>query len=450
MRGASPAPGPKFEADDKTSARKQGKSRSFEPSAALVDTALPRPPAPASVVFRRRGFAAYWTARMLLSFAVQVISVAVGWQVYDITRDPLDLGIVGLVQFLPSLLLVLVTGSVADHFSRRAILAICIVAEIGCAAALLALTVGGNRDVMPIFAVLLGLGIARAFVGPAVQSLLPNVVTLEELPTAVAWNSSAWQVATILGPVAGGLLYGISASVAYGTAAFLLLLALGLVALIVTVRPQEPGERASWSTVVAGFAYVWRNKILLGAISLDLFAVLLGGAVALMPAYARDILDVGPWGLGLLRAAPGIGAIAVAAYLGMRPIRDHAGIVMFIGVGFFGFFTVVFGLSTLPWLSIAALLLMGAADMLSVYVREILIQLATPDEVRGRVNAVNMVFVGASNELGEFRAGVSAALIGIVPAVVFGGLGTMAVTALWARLFPALRRARRLDGPPPT
>jgi MFS family permease len=384
----------------------------------------------------------------MMGFAVQIISVAVGWQVYDITRDPLDLGFVGLVQFLPSLVLVLVTGSVADHFERRAIMAICLAGEIACAAALLLVTHSGMREVWPIFAILLCLGIARAFIGPAVQSLLPNVVTAEELPTAIAWNSTAWHIATIGGPVIGGLLYGLSANVAYGTATGILVAALVLTTLIATLRPQEPGERASWSTVVAGFEYVWNNRILLGAISLDLFAVLLGGAVALMPAFARDILDVGPWGLGLLRAGPGIGAIVMAAYLAMRPIRDHAGTIMFVSVGAFGLFTVLFGLSSVPWLSIALLMLMGAADMVSVYVRETLIQLATPDEVRGRVNAVNMVFVGASNELGEFRAGVAAAWIGVVPAVVTGGLGTVAITLLWARLFPSLRRARHLDGPP--
>ena len=404
-------------------------------------------PPPARALLRRPGYVAYWSARFLATFAVQIVSVSVGWQVYDITRDPLDLGLVGLVQFLPSLLLVLVTGSVADRFDRRTILILCLLAELACVAALLGFAWGGPREVWPIFGLLLGLGIARAFVGPAVQSLLPNVVTLQELPTAIAWNSSAWQVATIIGPVVGGLLYGLSATAAYGTSCVLLLGALILAKLIVTVRPQEPGEPASWSTVAAGFAYVWGHRTLLGAISLDLFAVLLGGAVALMPAYARDILEVGPWGLGLLRAGPGIGAILVAVYLGVRPIRDQAGLIMFASVAAFGLFTIIFGLSTVPWLSVLMLVLMGASDMVSVYVRETLIHLATPDDVRGRVNAVNMVFVGASNELGEFRAGVSAAVIGVVPAVVAGGLGTVLVTLLWARLFPTLRKARHLSGP---
>jgi hypothetical protein len=244
----------------------------------------------------------------------------------------------------------------------------------------------------------------------------------------------------------GGLLYGISAEAAYGVSLVLL-----LVATVVILRvPPQPrkfsSQPTSWATIVAGFDYIWRQKIVLGAISLDLFAVLLGGATALLPVYARDILEVGPWGLGLLRAGPAIGAIVVALYLTTHPIRDHAGLLMFLFVGVFGAFTVVFGVSTLVWLSVVALIIMGGADMISVYVRETLIQLWTPDNVRGRVNAVNNVFVGASNELGEFRAGVSAALIGTVPAVVVGGLGTIAVTLLWMRWFPELRRARHLDG----
>jgi MFS family permease len=415
-----------------------------------VDTAPSRPPVGIRTVLSRRGYLAYWSARFFSSFAIQIVSVSVGWQIYDITRDPLDLGFVGLVQFLPSLALVLVTGSVADRFNRKAIMALCLTAEIACIAALFVLVVEASHTVWPIFLVLLCFGVARAFMGPAVQSLLPNVVTLQELPTAIAWNSSAWQIATILGPVAGGLLYGLSADVAFGTACALLLVSLGLTGFIVTVRQQEPPVRASFKTVVAGFDYVWRNKILLGAISLDLFAVLLGGAVALMPVYARDILAVGPWGLGMLRAGPGLGAVGMAMLLAVRPIRDNAGTTMLIGVGLLGLFTIGFGVSTVAWVSIVMLILMGASDMVSVYVRETLIQLATPDEVRGRVNAVNMVFVGASNELGEFRAGISAVLFGVVPAVVIGGVGTIGITTLWARLFPALRDARHLNGPPPS
>ncbi|MEJ8570138.1 MFS transporter [Microbaculum marinum] len=396
--------------------------------------------------FRNRGFLFYWIARTLSGFSTQIISVAVGWQVYDITRDPFDLGLVGLVQFAPALLLVLITGSVSDRFNRRLIMSICLLAEGLCAAAIFALTLSGLVVVWPIFAVLVCFGIARAFFNPAAQSLIANIVPPEDINNAIAWNSSGWQIATITGPVAGGLLYGVLPEAAYATA--FLLMVVGSALMLWVPRPAQKTlhEKASWETLIAGFRYVWHEKVVLGAISLDLFAVLLGGATALLPVYARDILDVGPWGLGLLRGGTGIGAVTVAIYLGFRPIRDQAGLLMFVFVGFFGLFTVVFGLSTIVWLSIVALILMGACDMVSVYIRETLIQLWTPDAVRGRVNAVNMVFIGASNELGEFRAGVSAALIGAVPAVVFGGIGTIAVAGIWAYAFPALRRARHLTG----
>lgn len=401
-------------------------------------------PAVAANVFRHRGFACYWFARLVANFATQFISVSVGWQVYDLTRDPLDLGLVGLVQFLPSLALVLVTGAAADRFNRRLIMGLCIAAEIACALALLALTIGGDQRVWPIFAVLACFGVARAFLGPAMQSLLPNLVPSAELSTAIAWNSSSWQIGTISGPVIGGLLYGIAPEVPFASAVLLLAVSVGLVALIPKPAQKTVPEPASWETLGAGFRYIWGEKIVLGAISLDLFAVLLGGATALLPAYARDILDVGPLGLGLLRAGPGIGALAVAIWLARRPVDDHAGLIMFACVAGFGAFTCVFGASTLPWLSIVALALMGAFDMVSVYVRETLIQVWTPDAVRGRVNAVNMVFVGASNELGEFRAGTLGSMIGVVPAVVIGGLGTVAVAGLWAAWFPQLRRVRQL------
>lgn len=401
---------------------------------------------PRWAAFRNRAFMTYWLSRLASGFAVQIQTVAVGWQVYDLTRNPLDLGLVGLSQFLPALLLVLVTGAVADRFRRRTIMAICLTAEALCAAALLAFSAAGMREVWLVFLILAAFGTARAFYGPAQQSLLPNIVPPEILSNAIALNSTGWQLATIVGPVIGGLLYGISPEAAYGTALALLLLA-GI--LILTVpRPAQKtvAEPATWETIVAGFRYIWHEKIVLGAISLDLFAVLLGGATALLPVYARDILETGPWGLGLLRAGPGIGAVVVALYLTTHTIRDHAGRLMFAFVALFGLATVVFGISTSVWVSVLALIVMGGADMVSVYVRETLIQLWTPDQVRGRVNAVNMVFIGASNELGEFRAGLSAALIGTVPAVVVGGLGTVAVAALWYRWFPQLRRARHLDG----
>ncbi len=394
--------------------------------------------------FRHRSFLSYWASRFLTTFAAQIVSVAVGWQMYDLTRDPFDLGLVGIVQFLPSLLLVLVTGVVADRFGRRLIMALAILVEAACALALLVLSLRHAGGPLPIFAVLALFGMARAFFGPASASLFANLVPPEDFANAIAWNSSAWQTATILGPVAGGLLYGLSAEVAYGTAAVLMLLAGILVFTIPRPEQRSATEKPTMQTLFAGFGYIWSEKVVLGAISLDLFAVLLSGASALLPVYARDILDLGPWGLGLLRSAPGVGAICVAIWLAGHPLRDHAGRIMLVFVALFGACTALFGLSTVTWLSIVALALLGATDMFSVYIRETLIQLWTPDHVRGRVNAVNQVFVGASNELGEFRAGTMAALIGTVPAVVIGGVGAIAVAGLWAVLFPQLRDVRRL------
>jgi len=396
--------------------------------------------------FRHGAFLRFWAARFLTTFATQIVSVAVGWQIYDLTRNPFDLGLVGVIQFAPALLLVLVTGVAADKFGRRLIMGLAAVIEALCALALLLLTLRGLTGPLPVFAVLVVFGTARAFFGPASASLVANLVPAKDFANAVAWNSSAWQTATIVGPVAGGLLYGLSAEAAFGTAV-VLMLAAGLLVLSIPKPTQtSAAQKATLETLFAGFRYIWSEKVVLGAISLDLFAVLLSGATALLPVYARDILDLGPWGLGLLRAAPGAGALSVAIWLAGHPIRDHAGSIMLLFVGLFGTVTIVFGLSTTTWLSIAALALLGATDMISVYVRETLIQLWTPDEVRGRVNAVNGVFVGASNELGEFRAGTMAALIGAVPAVVVGGAGAIAVAGLWAGLFPQLRKVRHLAG----
>lgn len=396
--------------------------------------------------FRHGPFLRFWLSRFFATFATQIVSVAVGWQVYDLTRDPFDLGLVGIMQFAPSLLLVLVTGAAADRFGRRLIMGCAIALETFCAATLLYFAMQGLTSVVPVFVVLVLFGLARAFFGPASASLVANLVPAHDFANAVAWNSSAWQTATIVGPVAGGLLYGLGAPAAYATATAMMAIAGVLVFTIPKPQQHTTGEQKTLSMLFDGFRYIFREPIVLGAISLDLFAVLLGGAVALLPVYARDILDLGPWALGLLRASPGIGALIVAVWLASHPIRDHAGIIMFFFVGVFGFFTALFGFSTIPWLSMLALAGLGAADMVSVYIRETLIQLWTPDRLRGRVNAVNQVFVGASNELGEFRAGTMAALIGTMPAVVFGGVGAIGVAGLWAWLFPQLRRTRRLDG----
>lgn len=396
--------------------------------------------------FRHSSYARYFGARFSTAFATQIVSVSVGWQIYDLTRNPFDLGLVGLIQFAPALLLVLVTGAASDRFGRRLIMGLAIVIEALCAMALLLLTLRGLTSASQVFVILAVFGTARAFFSPASASLVVNLVPTGDFANAVAWNSSAWQVATIVGPVAGGLLYGVSPEAAYGVAAVMMTLAGALIFSLPKPAQRIENERPSFETLLAGFRYIASEKVVLGAISLDLFAVLLSGAVALLPVYARDILELGPWGLGLLRAAPGVGAVCVAVWLAGHPIRDHAGLVMFFFVGLFGLITVLFGLSTVPWLSITALALLGAADMISVYIRQTLIQLWTPDRVRGRVNAVNGVFVGASNELGEFRAGSMAALIGTAPTVVLGGVGAIGVAALWAWLFPELRKVRRLDG----
>lgn len=396
--------------------------------------------------FSHRPFKLYWLSRFFATFAVQIIAVAVGWQVYDLTRDPFDLGILGMVQFVPMLVLVLVTGAAADLYGHRRVMVWSVMVMVACALAMLAFTWHGLSSPLPIFFTLTVLAMARSFFGPASQALTVHLVPRYDFANAIAWNSSAWQIATIVGPVAGGLLYGIGATVAYGSA--MLMIAIALILLLRIPDPPKPDivRKVTFASLFEGLHFIRREKLVLGAISLDLFAVLLGGAVALLPVYARDILQLGPWGLGLLRAAPGFGAIAMTFVLTLMPVRDHAGKVLLVFVGLFGVFTIGFGVSTAPWLSILMLVLLGAADMISVVIRETLLQLWTPDAVRGRVNAVNMVFVGASNELGEFRAGLMAAWIGVVPAVVIGGIGAMGVAALWALLFPTLRDARYLDG----
>ncbi|WP_064683814.1 MFS transporter [Rhizobium bangladeshense] len=397
--------------------------------------------------FRHSSYTRFFFARFLLSFSQQIVSVAVGWQMYDQTGKAIYLGLIGLVQFLPSLLLILVTGSVADRHNRRAIAALCSLVSALCTLALLVMTATDTFAPWPVFAVLLIFGIERAFMSPAVQSLAPNLVPEHALSNAVAWNSSSWQLAAITGPVLGGLLYGISASTAYTVAVVFSILGAALLYMIPKPEQKTTAEAKSWAMILGGFSFIRAEKVVLGAISLDLFAVLLGGATALMPIFARDILTLGPWGLGLLRAAPGLGAIVMAIFLAAYPLKHRAGLYMFIGVALFGVGTIIFGVSTSTEVSIAALALMGAADMISVYVRESLIALWTPDHLRGRVNAVNMVFVGASNELGEFRAGTMASIFGAVPAVVIGGIGTLAVAAIWASSFPKLRRIDSLDAP---
>jgi MFS family permease len=400
---------------------------------------------PSKLAFSYRNFRFYWATTLLVSFAVQIMSVSIAWQIYDTTGDALLLGLVGLSLFLPSLLLILVTGLTADRFNRRVIMALCLSVELLCALGFLAFVNTPEHQVWVIFMILVALGIARAFWGPAATSLAPNLVPPEALANAITTNASAWQFASIMGPAAGGLLYGFSPSLPFITGAVLLAIAVACVLLIQKPAVRESHAATSLETMFAGFRYIFSNKVVLGAISLDMFAVLMGGAVALLPVYAKDILHAGPQELGFLRAAPGIGAIVMALWLTRFPVRDHAGRILFLFVGLFGAFTVVFGLSTNIWISVVALALVGASDMVSVTIRETIMQLWTPEEVRGRVNAVNSVFIGASNELGEFRAGTVAHLIGPVPAVVIGGIGSMVIALGWSQLFPGLRNQRSLD-----
>ena len=398
-------------------------------------------------VLRNRDFTAFLAARFLATLAVQMQTVAVGWQVYEVTRDPLDLGLVGLSQFLPFVLLVLPAGHLADSRDRRRILTACFALEAVCALLLLAFAWRGLSSAAPVFAVMVLFGTARAFAMPTGQALLPNLVDREQFGTAVALNSSTWQVATIAGPALGGVVYLAGATVVYATVAALLAVSVALLFLV-----RRGGERASapeapsLKSLLSGLGFVWSRRPLLGAISLDLFGVLFGGATALLPVYAADVLHVGPAGLGVLRTAPGVGAALCGIVLGLAPITRNVGRWMFGGVFVFGLATIVFGLSHWFWLSLAALAVMGAGDMVSVYIRHLLVQLETPDAIRGRVSAVNAVFIGASNELGEFESGLTAAWFGTVPAVVVGGGATLAVAWLWRRWFPELRDMDRFPG----
>jgi MFS family permease len=405
----------------------------------------PAPGADRMAPFRIAGFRRYWLTLIFGGFSVQIVTVAVGWQIYDLTRDPFMLGLVGLSQFAPALLLVLVTGTVADRYPRRTILALALAVEAGAAAALVAFTLSGSTHPVPIFAAMMALGLARAFYNPARQSIVPNLVPVGQLARAVSITSTTVQVTMIAGPMMGGLLYGFGGAAAYAVAFGLLLAGIVSVLRIPLPLQTRSAEPASWATISAGFRFIWGQPIVRGAITLDLLVVLFGGAVALVPVYARDVLEVGPVGLGLLRAGPGIGAVAVGLFLIAQPIRDHAGHALFLSVAGFGVAVSVFAVSQSVWLSFAMLVAMGGLDMVSVYVRQTLVQLWTPDDVRGRVNAVNQVFIGASNEVGAFRAGTMAALIGPVAAVLAGGAGALAITALWARWFPELRRIRHLD-----
>lgn len=394
-------------------------------------------------VFAYPSYVRYIGTRLCGVVAFEMQSVAVGWRVYEITHSPLALGLTGLMQFLPGILLFLVSGHAADRWDRRRLALLCYAGLTLCSLALLVTELRGLQTVYPIYVVLLLLGVARAFNGPAQRALLPQLVPMAHFPAAVAWDASAFHTATIIGPSVGGLLYALfQGPVAlYGIAAAAQLVS---IAFMLGVQPRKTivsRQPVSMATALAGLRYIWNQKVIFGSVSLDLFAVLLGGVVALLPVYASEILFTGPWGLGLLRAAPGVGAALMAAVLATWPVRRRAGAIMLWGVAGFGAATVVFAFSRSLALSLVALVLVGATDMVSVVVRGTLVQTTTPDEMRGRVNSVELMFIGASNQLGQFESGVTAQWFGTVPAVAIGGIGALLVTALWAWIFPALRRA---------
>ena len=392
-----------------------------------------------------RDFRFFLGMRLPSALAVQMQSVAVGWQVYDLSHQPLSLGLVGLAQFLPVFGFALIAGHVADRFDRRRILMACIGVQLLCAMLLMAIMLSGTRDLWPIYAVLAMFGTARAFSAPAVQSILPNLVPRELLGSAFAWNSSSFQTMTIAGPALGGLIYAVGPGTTYAVSAILFLVSLLATLAIRSPISQVDGRKMDWDSLLAGIRFIRAQPAIAGAISLDLFAVLFGGATALLPVYARDILMVGPLGLGFLRSAPAVGAVLVGLILAHRSLGRHTGRTMFVAVAVFGIATITFGLSRNMFLSLGALFLLGASDMVSVFVRQNLVQRKTPDAMRGRVNAVNFLFIGASNELGEMESGATAAWLGSIEAVVVGGIGTLVVMGLWFWWFPQLRRLDRLE-----
>lgn len=398
----------------------------------------------------QRDFMRFWVARLFGTTGNQMLMVAIGWQMYDLTGSAWDLGLVGLYQFVPALMFTLVAGHVADRYHRGRIVAACMVVQSLVAAVLVVSTAGLGAETAWVsrnllLAVSVALGLARAFQMPAMQSLTPNLLPPHLLSRGLAFSSAGTQAAVIGGPALGGLLFVAGAQAVY--AACVLSFAVGCVLVFLLRYPQvaRVNEPASLQTMLAGLGFVWQRKVLLGAVSLDLFAVLLGGATALLPMFAKDILMVGPWGLGLLRGAPAVGSLLMSAWLTRWPLRQRVGRTLLLSVAVFGVCMLVFGLSTQFWLSMLALAISGGADTVSVVVRQTLVQLDTPDGMRGRVSAINSVFIGASNQLGEFESGATAALLGPVGSVVLGGVGTILIALSWTRLFPALAQRDRLD-----
>ena len=405
--------------------------------------------------FRIPAFRAFWLARLTSTIAQMAMIIVIGWQVYDLARETmglkeaaLRLGLIGLVQFAPLFILTLVTGWTADRVDRRWIARAAVALELACALALAWYAWRGTTTFAALYTVAALLGVARAFAGPALGALAPNLVPRKILPNAIALSSIAWQSGAIAGPALGGYLYAWAPVAPYAASALLFGAALiGLLAIGPVPRAETMATRNPWAQMVEGLRYVRHNRLVLGAISLDLFAVLLGGATAMLPAFARDVLHAGPEGLGHLRAAPAVGATLTAAFFAVRPLKTHVGAKMLVAVGVFGGATIIFGVSRSMPLSLACLALLGAADMFSVYVRQSLIQLYTPDAMRGRVGAVSSLFISASNELGEAESGFLGAIIGPVAAVIAGGVGAILVVFIWAWKFPELRLARSFDPP---
>jgi MFS family permease len=404
-------------------------------------------------VIRNRDFGLFWFGMFFENLAVQIESVTIGWQVYTIGRLTMSIkesaflvGMVGLVQFVPLFALTLWAGSLADRHSRKAIVMWSIVVKAIGVLGLVAVAMEPAPNLTHVFIIASIFGVSRAFLSPAATSLTPMLVARADMPQAISLKSLSWQVSVILGPWIGGVLVAFSTATAYAVAAALYGGCLAIVSLLRknTKPSRQPGSQ--WEQIKEGLSYTFKNKLIFGAISLDLFAVLLGGATALLPAFASDILQVGPEGFGLLRSGPAIGAVVVALALSRWPLKRRAGVRMFWSVAAFGLATIVFGLSRNIWLSVFALAILGAADMISVYVRQTLVQIVTPDHMRGRVSSVSGLFISCSNELGEFESGVVSRFIGPVGAAIFGGVGTLVVTGLWAWMFPALRKADRLDG----
>lgn len=412
----------------------------------LNDTA-PAAPVRVAHLFGLRAFMRFWYARLAATTGNQMLMVAVGWQMYELTGSAWDLGLVGLLQFLPALLLTLVAGHVADRYDRTRILALVMVSQAAIALLLMVATHGHWASRGLLLALSLALGGAKAFQMPAQQALVPSLVPAAMLPRALAFSSMGMQSAIIGGPALGGFIYVAGANVVYAVCTACFVTAGGLFMRIGHPHVPPPKEPVTIDTVLAGVRFIWQRPVVLGAISLDLFAVLLGGATALLPMYAKDVLHVGPWGLGLLRGAPAIGALCMSAALTRWAITRRVGKVMFAAVAVYGVATLVFAVSTVFLLSLAALCVSGMADMVSVVIRQSLVQLETPDAMRGRVSAVNSIFIGASNQLGEFESGATAAMLGPVGSVLLGGIGTLAVAALWMKLFPALAQRERLTEP---